>query len=196
MSIRLHPLRHVMGDRLGVALPSALFCLLALTLLVTGMLITASTDAVTSLAQQTAAEDLHAAEGAIEAWISEREQNLEPVELAEWTAPGGPQQVRLRVERLARWTTQAEPPERITVFAIHAEAIRGLGGGRAVVALVRIREEQLPASEGDGELGATGAEGGGEPVHGELEGPVALNQAAWGPPRVENRTFGWFEVVR
>jgi hypothetical protein len=175
----------LLRSRNGAALPVALFSLLAISLLVTGVLITSSTEAVISIAHRDAVEDLHAAEGAIAAWIAEREASLGAGEIAAWTPPGGTVPVRIRVEQLSR----ALPGVGFgahSLYAVHAEPARREGDGRGVVALIRKREVELPAFApsftaaltlgGDSRL--TG-DGSGEPlVHDGSEHPLCASVEA------------------
>jgi len=152
-------------DRRGFALPVALMGLLAVSLLVMGLIIGASTDTALSVAHRTAAEDIYLAEGAIEAWVGERRHLLEETVVASWTPPGGAVPVRIEVERLSR-RLPGDPGTGVNaLFAVHAVPARP-GGGRGVVALVRTRQVALP--EWDPRIDAAIVSGAGGRLAGSL----------------------------
>jgi hypothetical protein len=129
-------------DRRGAAMPVAVLSLVALTLLVTGMLLTSATEVVVSVGQRDAATNLYAAEGAIEAWIATRGADLSPGTVVEWTAPGAAVPVRIEVQRLAA-ELPGVAPGRHSLYAIQARPAAA-PHGRSATVLVRKREDTLP----------------------------------------------------
>jgi hypothetical protein len=120
--------------------------LVALSLLVTGMLLTASTEASLSEVQREAVADLYTAEGAIHAWIAQRRHLLAPETVAAYTPPGRSLPVRIVVERLSRVVPGETSVQTNALFSVHAEPARP-GGGRGAVALIRARTAPLPDLE-------------------------------------------------
>jgi hypothetical protein len=133
----------------GIALPVALLSLVAISVLVTGILITSSTEAALSIAQQDGTEDLYAAEGAIEAWVAARNHTLAPEVVTGWIPPGGSRPLRITVERLMQAAPDAGNADRNALFAIHAEPIRPAAGARSTVAFIRARQMELEPFEGE-----------------------------------------------
>lgn len=120
-------------SRAGIALPTVLLCLVALAALLTGLMLTVSTELAVSLAHGDAMEDRYLGEGAIHAWIADAAEELEPA-VGEWspTPTGAP--VRVVVERLV--TTSHDEN---SLFSVLATPLRGGSAGRSTLALVRTR---------------------------------------------------------
>jgi hypothetical protein len=130
--------RHVTATRRppqGVALPVVVLCLAALTVLLLGLVLTASTELVVSLAHRETTEDLYASEAAIHAWIAENGPGLTAVTATSWIPEGTAVPVRIQVDRLAA----AGASSGYSLFAVHAEPERGEGRSRAVTAMIRTR---------------------------------------------------------
>lgn len=131
------------GER-GVALPMALFGLVALSALVTSALLTASTELALSRAQQEATRGLYEADGALERFVADQaardvegmgpEGQLSAGEYA-GSGPGGTA-FRLTVAELSQGDVVESPTatERRDVFAVIATPRDGWG--RSVGALV------------------------------------------------------------
>jgi hypothetical protein len=123
------------AGRRGVALPVVVLCLASLTVLLLGLVLTASTELVVSLAHRDTTEDLYASEAAIHAWISERGSSMEPDANESWTPMGSTDEFRVVVEQMAA----SGAAHGHSLFFVHAEATRGLGQSRAVSAMIRTR---------------------------------------------------------
>jgi hypothetical protein len=139
--------RTAVDPRRGAALPFALLALLILSLLASALLLASSTDVILSRTHRETVEELYAAEGAVNAWIAARGPALSAATVEPWTAPNATVPVRIRVERMADagglgWG------DRSSLFAVHAEPLRG-GGGRGVVALMRVRQSHLADFSGN-----------------------------------------------
>jgi hypothetical protein len=120
----------------------SLFGLILLSVLITGVLTTGATEAAISFAHRDATRDLYAAEGGIEAFIAAQNVALQPMTGFTFTPPGTNQiPVRITVEELARMqATEGLQPARHTHFSV---AARPVGGGRGLVAMIRVRQSQL-----------------------------------------------------
>jgi hypothetical protein len=118
----------------GVALPTVLLCLLVLAALLTGLMLTTSTELAISLAHGDAVEDRYLAEGAIHAWTAHAGEDLEPIVLDDWSPAGSGALVRIIAERLA---TRSHDDN--SLFSIRATPLRGGRAGRSSLALVRTR---------------------------------------------------------
>lgn len=129
-------------DRSGVALPVTLFGLLVVSVLIVGVLLTSSTEAVLSFAHRDATAHLYAAEGAVQAYVASQNTLIQPASNKPWLAPGSPasDSVRLRIERLADFDVEAGAQESHAVYSIQAEPLRG---GRGVTAFIRVVQQML-----------------------------------------------------
>lgn len=129
-------------NRRGIALPLAIFALLILSVLITGVLLTSSTEVALSNAHRNATADLYAAEGAIQAYTAERNTLLAPGIDDDYTAPGSEIPIKITVEREASLQTVSTSTEqtRQTVFSVRGEPV---GGGRTVVTMIRVRQQTL-----------------------------------------------------
>lgn len=121
------------SDQRGFVLPLVLLGLLAVTLMVTAMLVTSSTEAASGAAHQDAAAALFGAEGALQRYVGEHAADgLQPTG-SSWLAYGD---ARIRVVRLAARTTPSGSERLFAVLAEEEEPSRTVG------ALVRQREYQ------------------------------------------------------
>ena len=138
-----HGIRAVehLRNRQGIALPVALFALLIVTVLITGVLLTGSTEAALGFAQRDATEDLHAAEGAIQAYVGQVNAAVSPGTYPSYTHFGTLPPMNITVAREAILPMAAGGTEMSTLYSIRAERP---GGGRTLVATVRARQTQLP----------------------------------------------------
>jgi hypothetical protein len=121
----------------GVALPIALLSLVAVTILVTSVLLSSSTEVVLSSAHQDATRGLFNAEGAIEAYVAAQGAALTPA-TTNYTPPGG-SEVELSVTRLASVPSSdaafsSDPSLNDITYAVTATPRRG---GRRVTALIK-----------------------------------------------------------
>lgn len=142
MSIRL--LRPAAGRR-GVALPVALFGLVAVSLLVTTALLTSSTEYAISAAHRTAAGSLYSADAALEQYLFDRAQLggqfLTATQNGVARGPDG-RNYRLQVARLS-WTADNAAPANImrAVELFSVVALPQDGRGRGVGAFLRLSRE-------------------------------------------------------
>ena len=128
-------------DRSGVALPLALFGLVAVTILVTTALLTSTTEAAMSNANLDATRTLYVAEGAVQAYVASQGANLRSVTNLEWTIPGTTDKARINVVRVGRipGNIAADPPYGPTDrYAVTAEPLVNGRAGRGVVAMVTL----------------------------------------------------------
>ncbi|MBW3570280.1 MAG: hypothetical protein KY467_04165 [Gemmatimonadetes bacterium] len=131
------------ADRRGVALPVALFGLVAVSLLVTTALLTSSTEYAISAAHRTAAGSLYTADAALEQYVFDRAQAggifMTPTQGGVAQGPGG-KTYQIQVARLA-WTDDQNPPAG-TVAATETFSLVALpqdGRGRGVGAFLNLR---------------------------------------------------------
>lgn len=127
----------------GVALPVALFTLVAVTIVVTSLLLSSATELSLSAAHQDATRGLFTAEGAVEAYVAENQLALAPVNNLRYLPDGGSARdsVLLTVAVLGSVANPTPSfPDDIT-YAITAAPIRG--GGRQVVAMVAKVNRQI-----------------------------------------------------
>ncbi len=127
--------RHVRNHD-GVALPVALFALVAVTILVTSLLLSSATEVSLSAAHQDATRGLFTAEGAVEAYVAQNQLALARVDDLRYLPAGGSARdsVLLTVSVLGRVANPTPTFPDDTTFAITASPIRG--GGRQVVAMI------------------------------------------------------------
>ncbi|HEU0078000.1 MAG TPA: hypothetical protein VFQ76_10155, partial [Longimicrobiaceae bacterium] len=128
-------------DRSGVALPLALFGLVAVTILVTTALLTSTTEAAMSNANLDATRTLYSAEGAVQAYVASRGANLQSVTDLEWEIPGTGDSALINVVRVGRipGSITANPPYGPTDrYAVTAEPLVNGRAGRGVVAMVTL----------------------------------------------------------
>lgn len=128
-------------DRSGVALPLALFGLVAISIMVTAALLTSTTEAAMSNANLDATRTLYTAEGAVQAYVASRGANLQSVTNLDWTIPGTTERARINVIRVGRipGNIAAVPPFGPTDrYAVTAEPLLNGRTGRGVVAMVTL----------------------------------------------------------
>lgn len=128
-------------DCSGVALPLALFGLVAITIMVTATLLTSTTEAAMSNANLDATRTLYTAEGAVQAYVASRGANLQSVTNLDWTIPGTTERARINVIRVGRvpGDIAAVPPFGPTDrYAVTAEPLLNGRTGRGVVAMVTL----------------------------------------------------------
>lgn len=126
-----------MADQGGIALPLALLGLVAVSLLVTAVLVSSSTEVAISSAQQDATRDFYRVESAIEGYVAQNASAFNPVVSVDFTGAGsGP--VRLGVSQLARTVTQTTNSTTIRrTFSIRGQPLSGgQPQGRMLVAMV------------------------------------------------------------
>jgi hypothetical protein len=133
--------------RQGVALPVAIFALLIITVLITGVLLTASTEQVLSFAQQDATRDLYAAEGAVNAYVGRQNTLPSPVVNEVYSANGTLPPVRITITQEASFPASVGGTERSTWYSIRAEP---QNGGRTFVSTVKVFQTTLPPVNFDG----------------------------------------------
>lgn len=128
----------------GVALPLALLGLVAVTILVTGVLVVSSTSTAISSAQQDGKRSLYSAEAAVEGYIQSRRDATGASTLAPMTAtiqdvPNGPR-ARITVARLGQTWDAAPATTGTRYYSVTAEPVRGTSDvlGRAIVSIVPI----------------------------------------------------------
>jgi hypothetical protein len=124
-------------------MPVALFALILMTILITGVLLTSTTELVLSHAQRDATQDLYTADGAIDAYVAQLNQQLQPTPAAGVTWPSSDPVARVYVAQEAFFQTTTGPTEqnRLTYYSVRAEP---LNGGRSVVSYIRVRQATLP----------------------------------------------------
>ena len=130
------------GSRRGVALPVALFALILMSALITGVLLTASTELVLSHAHRDSTQDLYTADGAIDAYVAQLNQQLEETPPGGVTWPSLNPVARLYVAQEAFFETTTGPTEqnRLSYYSIRTEP---LNGGRSVLSFIRVRQTTL-----------------------------------------------------
>lgn len=138
---RPEPFARLRRDRSGVALPLALFGLVAITIMVTAALMTSTTEAAMSSANLDATRTLYAAEGAVQAYVASQGAGLTAVTNLSWQVPGTTERARINVVRLGRIPGNAavNPPYGPTDrYSVTAEPLLNGRPGRGVVAMVSL----------------------------------------------------------
>lgn len=136
----LPPAATPLGRR-GIALPVALLGLVAVSLMVTTVLLTSSTESAVGAAHVDAAQSLYTAEQGLNTYVSNVAQTgaaLTPGTTT-WTVPGTTQQVQVTTARLIEQALGGGAVRR--VFSLTAEPMRTRAGsqvvsGRSVIAMV------------------------------------------------------------
>jgi hypothetical protein len=145
------------ANRRGVALPVALFGLVAVSLLVTTALLTSSTEYAISAAHRTAAGSLYTADAALEQYLFDRAQQAAPLWLVDNNAgvargPDG-RNYRVQVARMSLNENRlSDPMNAAEVFSL--VALPADGRGRGVGAFVRV-ERTAPRLNATINAGAT-----------------------------------------
>lgn len=134
--------RHVRNHD-GVALPVALLALVAVTILVTSVLLSSATEVSLSAAHQDATRGLFTAEGAVEAYVAQNQLALAPVNNLPYLPTGGSARdsVFLTVAVLGRVANPTPTFPDDTTFSITAVPVRS--GGRQVVAMITKVNRQI-----------------------------------------------------
>lgn len=135
-------MRAFLRSQRGVALPLALFALVAITFVVTGLLFVSTTDLAISNAQADGVRDLARANAAVESYVAEQTARLAagqtnafvPGARVRVTLPNG-DEAWLTVSKLATQIL-GNPRRQRDVFAIVAEPYNRGRGGRSVGVLV------------------------------------------------------------
>ena len=154
MEYRMRGSFSILRDRQGVALPIAVFALLIVTVLITGVLLTSSTELAVSGAHQDATTQLYTAEGAIEDYATRRLSHAVAYDLAfnlpdpnpfPYTPPGGSSAdgVTMTVTQLSE-TPNPGFPEPDRTYALTATPVRG---GRTVTAMTRLTSKILQITD-------------------------------------------------
>lgn len=129
-------------DERGVALPVALLALVAVSILVTSLLLSSATEVSLSAAHQDATRGLFTAEGAIEAYVAQTGENLAPTPAAgvSYIPPGGTSrdEVTIRVEVLGNVPNKVTQYSTLTAWndTTYAVTATPRRGGRQVVAMI------------------------------------------------------------
>lgn len=134
---RLRLFRPTPLDRRGIALPVALLALVAVTLMVTTVMITSSSEGAVSRAHADATQSLYDAEQALTAFVMSTAANQASftTTVATQTVTGTTRTVQITPARL--YSRTAADASTYTTWALTAEAIRnGQASGRAITALV------------------------------------------------------------
>lgn len=120
-------------DRRGVALPMALFGLVAISILVTAALVTSTTDSAIAGAQRDAALEMYQAEGAVQAYVARTGANIGVGE-ASFIAPGTQIPYTINVARMSLSRT-GNSDNGLVTYALRGERA---SGGRSLVAMLRV----------------------------------------------------------
>ncbi len=141
MNPRFRRLAAPVRNRQGVAFPVALLGILSVSVTVTAVLLTATTESALSSAHKDATRDLYVSQGAVEAYVATQGMNLAPVTDFSYLAPGAPEsnRTRITVRQVGSAPPTAPnaqpnwPPD--LFYAVQAQPING---GRTVGALARV----------------------------------------------------------
>lgn len=128
-------------DRSGVALPLALLGLVAITVMVTAVLLTSTTEAAMSSANLDATRTLYSAESAVQSYVSMQGAGLTSVTDLDWTIPGTDEQARINAVRVARVPGDVDAPTPYgptDKYAVSAQPLVNGRPGRGVVAMVTL----------------------------------------------------------
>ncbi|MGH7459331.1 MAG: hypothetical protein ACREKN_09695 [Longimicrobiaceae bacterium] len=126
-----HSIRRTLGSNDGVALPLALIGLVAVTFIVTGVLLTSGTEAAISSAQRGAKASLYQTESAVQGHIAENTDQLLDIGLVNYS-----DDIDVGVAQLSETPTGDGGVD--YVFAVTGSPSAGASsGGRSVVALIR-----------------------------------------------------------
>lgn len=120
-------------DTRGFALPLALLGLVVISVLVTGVLLSSTTEVALSGAHRDAAVDLYSAESAIEAYVAEHGTALEAVSGVSFN-PTGKRAMRIDVARLRMDSVETNDRGE-AIFSVRAKPANG---GRTVTAMIRV----------------------------------------------------------
>lgn len=127
----------------GIALPLVLLSLIAVTILVTSVIVSSSTEVALSSAHQDATQRLFRAEGALQAYVAQQQLALVPTGTpVRYLPPGAPATDSVTVSVAVLGTTPNPTPTfpRDTTYSITVRPIRG---GREVVAMIAKENRSL-----------------------------------------------------
>jgi hypothetical protein len=136
-----------MGDRRGVALPVALFGLIIVSVIITGVLLSSSTEAALSIAHQDATRGLYVAEAAAGSFVA-REPITGP-ETRSYTPPTRPssEAAMITIERMLKGTFGDNVPLDSTyLYAVTAMPAKG---GRGISTQVQVDRMAMRTFAGD-----------------------------------------------
>lgn len=128
-------------NRQGVAFPIALLGILGVSVTVTAVLLTATTENALSFAHKDATRALYVSQGAVEAYVAEKGMQLTAIENFSYLRVGGPETDRTRITVRQVGSAVPSAPNaqlnwpRDLLFAVEAQPING---GRTVGALARV----------------------------------------------------------
>lgn len=137
--------RDLVREEQGIALPLALVGLVAVTLIVSAALVTASVEWAMSRAHRDATQALYAAEAGLNAFIGERAGDLAAITdtaTLSFSPAGGGSEVTVRVVHLGERTAPDSAVQRFYSLI----AAPGSGAVRAVAMMVAL-EEPAPAAD-------------------------------------------------
>lgn len=120
-------------DRRGVALPMALFGLVAISILVTAALLTSTTDSAIAGAQRDAALEMYQAEGAVQAYVARMGASIDTGRVS-FVAPGTEIPYAINVSRMSL----SRAPGTDNGLATYALRGERASGGRSLVAMLRV----------------------------------------------------------
>lgn len=126
-------------DQRGIALPMALFGLVAISLLVTTALITSTTEWSIASAQTDAARSMYQTEGALQAYVAQRGSEL-AVAQTTYTVPGTTAQYSIDVSRMSVSKEPSPSNNGMATYAIRGERTTG---GRSLIAMLRVPVKYL-----------------------------------------------------
>lgn len=147
LTTRLKASQHL-RNRDGIALPVALLALVAVSILVTSLLLSSATEVSLSAAHQDATRRLFTAEGAIEAFIAERQTNLDTTTDRPYLPPEGSARDSVLITVSVLGNVPSSLPNyrtdrtwNDTTYAVTAAPRRG---GRQVVAMIdKVMRERI-----------------------------------------------------
>jgi cytoskeletal protein CcmA (bactofilin family) len=122
-------------DQAGIALPVALLGLIAVSLMITAVIMSATTEVALSHAHQDATRSLYAAEGAIEALVARDRGALAPGSYPAFVAASGATPVNLTVTEVSSRDSGVTGVN-LRRLVLQAEPV---GGGRALTAMADTR---------------------------------------------------------
>jgi hypothetical protein len=141
MTSLLRRLAAPVRNQMGVAFPVALMGILGVSVTITAVLLTATTESALSTAHQDATRDLYIAQGGLEAYVAETGMALAPVTDLAFLPAGAPEgdETRITVRQLSSTLPPhpAAQPDwpRDLLFSVEARPIRG---GRTISALASV----------------------------------------------------------
>jgi hypothetical protein len=134
-------------NRQGVAFPIALLGILGVSVTVTAVLLTATTENALSFAHKDATRDLYVSQGAVEAYVAEKGMQLTAIENFSYLRVGDPETNRTRITVRQIGSARPSAPNaqdnwpRDLLFAVEAQPFNS---GRTIGALARVMSGALP----------------------------------------------------